>query len=242
MTGGIGSGVLNGAAATPQFVGTTAATDADVEAVRRQCVFTTHTPVPAGHDRFPVDKVRHVLGAERVALLEAARCCDGGELNMTRLALRCSRYVNAVALRHRDVSREMFPEHPIHAITNGVHAMTWTSEPLRELFDRHLPGWRVDNAYLHNALSIPLDEIRAALAALRPEYRAVFVLFHEQGQPYDAIAGALQRPVGTVKTWLHRARLEVLERLRHRGMVPAQRPAPDGVSSAAAPRSEGKLS
>lgn len=65
-----------------------------------------------------------------------------------------------------------------------------------------------------------LQEIHAALLELRPEYREVFVLFHEKGQPYEEIAEALGRPVGTVKTWLHRARLEVLERLRKRGMVP----------------------
>ena len=64
-----------------------------------------------------------------------------------------------------------------------------------------------------------LREIRAAVGVLRPEYRSVFVLFHEQGQPYDEIAAALGRPVGTIKTWLHRARLEMLDRLRRRGMV-----------------------
>jgi RNA polymerase sigma-70 factor (ECF subfamily) len=64
-----------------------------------------------------------------------------------------------------------------------------------------------------------LQEIRAALAELRTEYRIVFVLFHEQGQPYEEIALALERPVGTIKTWLHRARLEILDRLRRRGMV-----------------------
>jgi RNA polymerase sigma-70 factor (ECF subfamily) len=67
-----------------------------------------------------------------------------------------------------------------------------------------------------------VSEIRAALADLRAEYRAVFVLFHEQGQPYEDIAAALDRPVGTVKTWLHRARLELLDRLRRRGMVPEE--------------------
>lgn len=66
-----------------------------------------------------------------------------------------------------------------------------------------------------------LREIEAALQELRPDYRCVFVLFHEKGQPYEEIAEALERPVGTIKTWLHRARLEVLERLRQRGMVPA---------------------
>jgi len=63
-------------------------------------------------------------------------------------------------------------------------------------------------------------EIEAALAELREEYRTVFILFHDQGQPYEDIADALERPVGTIKTWLHRARLEVLDRLRRRGMVP----------------------
>src|SRR5207302_3686656 len=63
-------------------------------------------------------------------------------------------------------------------------------------------------------------EIAAAVGQLRPEYRSVFVLFHQQGQPYEDIATALDRPVGTIKTWLHRARLEILERLRRRGMVP----------------------
>ena len=65
-------------------------------------------------------------------------------------------------------------------------------------------------------------EIQAALQELRWEYRTVFALFHEQGQPYEDIAAALDRPVGTIKTWLHRARLEILERLRKRGMVPEE--------------------
>ena len=67
-------------------------------------------------------------------------------------------------------------------------------------------------------------EIRAAVDALRGEYREVFVLFHEQGQSYEEIAQVVDRPVGTVKTWLHRARLELLERLRTRGLVPDEQP------------------
>jgi len=63
-------------------------------------------------------------------------------------------------------------------------------------------------------------EIRAAVDDLRADYRVVFVLFHERGQAYEEIAEAIDRPVGTVKTWLHRARVELLERLRSRGLVP----------------------
>jgi RNA polymerase sigma factor (sigma-70 family) len=81
--------------------------------------------------------------------------------------------------------------------------------------------------YLHDTVAGPapddsaelVSEIQAALHEMRTEYRSVFVLFHEHGQPYEEIAVALGRPVGTIKTWLHRARLEVLDRLRRRGMI-----------------------
>ena len=95
---------------------------------------------------------------------------------------------------------------------------TWLSQRIRrpELAD-----------YLHETVAAPetddaselLSEIHSALRELRPEYREVFILFHEQGQPYDVVAEAVGRPVGTIKTWLHRARMEVLERLQQRGMV-----------------------
>ncbi|GAC1516831.1 MAG: alpha-glucan family phosphorylase [Gemmatimonadaceae bacterium] len=136
--------------------------DVDVTAVRQQCVFTTHTPVAAGHDRFPLDLARQILGAGRITLLEKSHVATGVELNMTRLALRFSRYCNAVARRHQEVSREMFPEYPIASVTNGVHAATWTSEPLRALFDHYVPGWRVDNLYLRQAVRIPHEELRSA--------------------------------------------------------------------------------
>jgi RNA polymerase sigma-70 factor (ECF subfamily) len=65
-------------------------------------------------------------------------------------------------------------------------------------------------------------EIRAAVDALRDEYREVFVLFHEHGRSYEEISEVVDRPVGTVKTWLHRARLELLDRLKSRGLVPEE--------------------
>jgi starch phosphorylase len=138
--------------------------DEDLAAVRRQCVFTTHTPVPAGHDKFPADLARTVLGTERVETLAAAKALERDELNMTFLALRLSRYANAVALRHQRVSQDMFPRFPITAVTNGVHAATWTSEPFRALFDHHIPGWRRDNFYLRYASQIELDDIMDAHA------------------------------------------------------------------------------
>jgi glycogen phosphorylase len=94
--------------------------ESDREIVRQRSVFTTHTPVPAGHDQFAVDLVGHVLGAERLAALEAMQCTHNGMLHMTYQALRLSRYMNGVAMRHGEVSRGMFPQHTIDSVTNGV--------------------------------------------------------------------------------------------------------------------------
>ena len=134
-------------------------TEADLDAVRSQCLFTTHTPVPAGHDKFPLSVVKNVLGPAYAVALETTRVFGDGELNMTFLALFFSHYINGVAMRHGEVSRDMFPNYPINAITNGVHAATWTSAPFRELFDRYIAQWRSDNLYLRYAMDIPLHEI-----------------------------------------------------------------------------------
>jgi glycogen phosphorylase len=142
--------------------------ESQVENVRRQCVFTTHTPVPAGHDHFHTDLIERVLGPERAEELRQTQVMNG-ELNMTELALRLSGFVNGVSMRHREVSRGMFPGHRISAITNGVHAVTWTCPPLRALFDRFIPEWRRDNCYLHYAVGMPLAELRAAHAEAKRE-------------------------------------------------------------------------
>lgn len=138
------------------------ANEDDLGAVRHKCVFTTHTPVPAGHDQFPLDLVQSVLGAEQTKALEQIGACLGTVLNMTHLALHASRYINGVAMRHGEVSRTMFPQYPIRAITNGVHAVTWTSAPFQRLYDRHIPEWRTDNLYLRYAIGISIEEIRQA--------------------------------------------------------------------------------
>ena len=134
----------------------------DVENVRQKCVFTTHTPVPAAFDQFSLDLTARVLGQDRIRSLVQAGCCPTGALNMTYLGLRCSRYVNGVAMHHGEISHDMFPNYPIHAITNGVHAATWTSPAFCELYDRLIPEWRRDNLYLRYAIGLPLEEIQQA--------------------------------------------------------------------------------
>jgi starch phosphorylase len=136
----------------------------DIESVARLCVFTTHTPVPAGHDQFALGLVREVIGDDDTNLMLELGCCLGDVLNMTNLALFFSRYINGVSMRHEEISRNEFPHHPINSITNGVHAATWTSPPIQRLFDSHIPEWRRDNLYLRYAIGIPLREIEAAHA------------------------------------------------------------------------------
>jgi starch phosphorylase len=149
----------------------------DIDGIRRLCIFTTHTPVPAGHDQFSRQLARSLLSQSAVSLIDETDAWQGDFLNMTYLALRFSGYVNGVAMRHGEVSREMFPEYAISAITNGVHAITWTSPPFSELFDRHIPGWRTDNNYLRYAVSMPLEDIRQAHAKCKKE---LFARIHER--------------------------------------------------------------
>jgi len=151
---------LNGAALA-------SATRDDAAAVRQLCVFTTHTPVPAGHDRFSLEQATRILGADRLAYLERNGCIHEGLLNMTYVALSFSRFVNGVAMQHGKVSRSMFPEYNISAITNGVHAATWTAASFQNVFDRHMPRWRHDNVTLRYAIDIPEEEIESAHVAAK---------------------------------------------------------------------------
>lgn len=133
-----------------------------IEQVRDQCVFTTHTPVPAGFDKFPIDLVRQVLGDEMTKSFMSIECLHDDVLNMTYLALFFSRYINGVSMRHEEISHSMFPGYPINSISNGVHALTWTSEPFQRLYDRYIPQWREDNLYLRYVVSVPIQEIHQA--------------------------------------------------------------------------------
>ena len=127
-----------------------------LRAVARQAVFTTHTPVPAGHDRFDVEMTAEHLRplAEGLGMPVdevVALGLDGGRFVTTVLALRLAHKVNGVSALHGQVSRQMFhhlypqvEEHrvPIGHITNGVHARTWVASGMQELLARHFgPDW-----------------------------------------------------------------------------------------------------
>jgi RNA polymerase sigma-70 factor (ECF subfamily) len=180
--------------------------------------------------------------AEDAALVR--RCLRGDAEAVGALVARFQAEVFGLCVRllhHRhdaeDVTQEVFlrifrslrrwdPARPLRPWVMGItvnRCRTWLAQRVRrpELVD-HLhetaPGPAPDDS------AELVHELRLAVAALRPDYRSVFVLFHEQGLPYEEIAAALDRPVGTVKTWLHRARLEVLDQLKRRGMVEAEVP------------------
>ena len=143
--------------------GLTTVTREIAQAVKPLCVFTTHTPVPAGHDQFPLRMMRDEITCYGNAFHErAAEFCLDNILNMTYLALDNSVYVNGVAKRHGEVSQQMFAQYKIDSITNGVHAGFWTAPPIQALLDRHISVWRGDNASLRYALGFPRHEVFAA--------------------------------------------------------------------------------
>ncbi|MHB8825729.1 MAG: alpha-glucan family phosphorylase [Thiobacillus sp.] len=138
----------------------------DLPRVRELCTFTTHTPVETSHDKFDYELVRRIYGdlldPGTVKLLAGE-----DKLNMTRLALNLSEYVNGVAKRHAEVSRQMFPGYAVHAVTNGVHAATWTSTSIAKVYDQHVPGWCHEPELLSRADRIPDDMLWAAHQAAK---------------------------------------------------------------------------
>jgi starch phosphorylase len=130
----------------------------DVGAVRERCVFTTHTPVEAGHDRFSYELFQRFL-PDFVDQATLRRLAGADRLNMTRLALNLSGYINGVARRHVRTAEGMFPGYRIHAITNGVHVGTWTHEAFAALYRAHFPQWQHEPEILVRALQLPAEAV-----------------------------------------------------------------------------------
>jgi starch phosphorylase len=170
--------------------------EAALDEVRQTTIFTTHTPVPAGHDAFPFNLVEtHLAGAwgtlgnyrDQFMALGQYDNGSGSLFNMTALALRTSRFVNGVSQLHGQVTRDMWgpiwpgmpdQDRPVRAITNGVHILTWVSAELTDLFDQYLPAdWRErhDDPAIWEAIgSIPDAELWEARQALR-QYLFAFI-------------------------------------------------------------------
>ncbi|WP_135606137.1 alpha-glucan family phosphorylase [Methanococcoides sp. NM1] len=134
--------------------------------LKSKCIFTTHTPVPAGHDQFDRELVERLIYGDETLPRDAINY-NYDKLNTTRLGMDYSGFINAVSKIHKYVSREMFPEYNIHSITNGVHSYRWTSDSFRKLYDKYfetLPGdWKTGTLRMKDPCSrIPDEEIWAA--------------------------------------------------------------------------------
>ena len=133
----------------------------DVGRVRDQCIFTTHTPVEAGHDVFDYQLVDDLL-RDYIELDQLHLLSGQDQLNMTRLALTLSGFVNGVAQRHALTTRAMFPGYRIRALTNGVHLSTWVHPSFATLYGQHYPHWGLEPEALVQADQLSSEKIWAA--------------------------------------------------------------------------------
>lgn len=132
----------------------------DEKTIRDKCIFTTHTPVPAGHDKFEYHEIHDALRPETNLIPLQIKKLAGQELlNTTKLAMSFSNHINAVSKKHCEVTKTMFPEYDIHYITNGIHVSTWAHEKMKNLYDKYLYGWQKDNENLKHAVKIPDQEL-----------------------------------------------------------------------------------
>ncbi len=133
------------------------------EEVRKKCVFTTHTPVPVGHDKFPVDMVKHEL--KSYDPIDWDKEAEEGFINLSKLSLNYSGKVNAVSYKHMFVSSNIFPECSLFSesyckmdyVTNGVYHKRWIHREIQELFNNYLPGWDENPTLLGQAYYIPAE-------------------------------------------------------------------------------------
>jgi starch phosphorylase len=168
----------------------------DIAEVRERCVFTTHTPVEAGHDRFSYDLFERFLPAF-VELDTLKRIAGDDRLNMTRLAFNLSGYINGVARRHAETTGRMFPGYRVHAVTNGVHAGTWAHEAFARLYQDHFPQWQHEPEILVRALQLPEDDVwRCHQAAKSDLVTRVKTLTDVSLDPDAPILGFARRMTG----------------------------------------------
>ena len=191
----------------------------NIEKVRKLCVFTTHTPIDAGHDKFSYDIVREVLG-EPIPFDVLKKLGGQERLNMTLLALNLSNYHNGVAKRHQDSSKAMFPGYEIRAITNGVHSYTWTCESFRNLYNKYLPGWANEPDLLVRVDGIPDEDVWRA----HEEGKKVLIDYVNKvtnaDMNYDALTlGFARRATGYKRTDLLFSDIEKLKKANNKGRI-----------------------
>ncbi len=158
----------------------------DTETVRDLCVFTTHTPLEAGHDRFSYELYNKVFGdyfPENIL----KKLAGEKKVNMTLLGFNLSKYVNGVAKKHGEVSQNMFPGYQINAITNGVHSYTWTSDSMKKIYDKYLPGWANEPEIFVRIGVIPDKEMWEAHSEAKKKLIDYVNSISDVGMDYDTL-------------------------------------------------------
>jgi starch phosphorylase len=192
----------------------------DMEHVRDLCVFTTHTPVEAAHDKFPYDMVQELMG-EMIPLEILKKIGGQDKLNMTLLALNLANYINGVSKKHQEYSeKSLFPGYEIHAITNGIHSYTWTCESFRKIYDKYLPGWANEPELLVKVDSIPNEEVWQAHREAKKELIDYVNKVTNTGMNYDALTfGFARRATAYKRANLLFSDLEKLKKVNKKGKM-----------------------
>ena len=192
----------------------------DIERVRKLCIFTTHTPLEAGHDKFSYTLVEEIMGEVVPMDVMKKISGDGQMLNLTRLALNLSEFINGVAKRHKEVSRILFPGFEIQSITNGVHSYTWTCESFRDLYDRNILGWANEPELLVRMEGIPDEEIWQAHMEAKKGLIDYVKKTTNTIMDYQTLTlGFARRATGYKRTTLLFSDLEKLKKINKKGKI-----------------------
>jgi starch phosphorylase len=135
------------------------------EEVKKRCVFTAHTPLPAGNDTFPLEMVKEVFA--HYAWIDWDSEAIDGRIDLSRLALKYSGVTNAVSLKHRYVSERMLNHSQVEYVTNGAYHRRWIHDELKNVYDRYLPGWEETPSLLSGAFNLPSEELAGAHMAAK---------------------------------------------------------------------------
>ena len=157
--------------------------------VRKKCVFTTHTPIPEGHDIFDYELAYRY--AEPYLPWHIKQLAGENHLHMTKLAMSLSHYTNGVSKKHAEITRSMFPGSKIEAVTNGVHHRTWTASTMQDLYNEFLPGWLENPSLLKNAMEKLPDD---ALWRAHQETKKTLIEFVNKGLGTENCDDGYEKP------------------------------------------------
>ena len=156
----------------------------DMEKVKSLCHFTTHTPVPAGHDHFSESRVKKLLRGLLPENLKLPSLVQNGRLHMTELGLYFSGTANGVSALHGDVAQDQFPWSNIDFITNGVHHSYWMGSPFKRVYDQYVPEWRANPECL-----LKIDDIADDVIWNAHQERKQYLLGYANSQVSKALDG-----------------------------------------------------